>query len=120
VKITYEPFEEIVIKEYVKFEKLGDLLYSFAQLRAAGQPVSMNWAEGTIFLHSPLPLTTDKVIEQFLRGRLYITGVSFALMDKYQSSVVYKSPQGEIPIPVINLSSNKILCELAKWLKAQS
>lgn len=120
MKIIYEPIEELVIKEYVKFEKLDDLLYSFAQLRAAGQPVSLNWAEGTIFLHSALPLTTDKLVEQFLRGRLYFAGVSFALMDKYQPSVVYKSPQGEIPIPVMNLSSNKTLCEVAKWLKAQT
>ena len=46
MKITYEPFEEIVIKDVVKFEELNDLLYAFAQLRAAGQPVALNWAEG--------------------------------------------------------------------------
>jgi len=120
VKIIYEPIEELVIKEYVKFEKIDDLLYSFAQLRAAGQPVSLNWAEGTVFIHSALPLTNDKVVEQCLRGRLYITGVSFALMDKYQPSVVFKNPQGEVAIPIMNLSSNKTLCEVAKWLKAQT
>jgi hypothetical protein len=42
MKIRYEPFEEIVIKEYIKFEKPDDLIYAFAQLRALGQPVSLN------------------------------------------------------------------------------
>jgi hypothetical protein len=120
VKIIYEPIEELVIKEYVKFDRLDDLLYSFAQLRAAGQPVSLNWAEGTVFIHSVLPLTNDKVVEQYLRGRLYIAGVSFSLMDKYQPSVIYKNPQGEIAVPIMNLSSNKTLSEVAKWLKAQT
>jgi len=32
MKIIYEPFEEIVIKDYVKFEKIEDLIYGFAQL----------------------------------------------------------------------------------------
>jgi len=40
MKITYEPFKEIVVKDYIKFEKLNDLIYAFAQLRAVGQPVA--------------------------------------------------------------------------------
>jgi hypothetical protein len=40
MKITYEPFKEIVVKDYIKFEKLNDLIYALAQLRAVGQPVT--------------------------------------------------------------------------------
>ena len=40
VKITYEPINEIVIKEYIRFEKVEDLIYIFAQLRAGGAPRS--------------------------------------------------------------------------------
>jgi len=40
MKMTYEPFKEIVGKDYIKFEKLNDLIYTFAQLRAVGQPVA--------------------------------------------------------------------------------
>jgi hypothetical protein len=119
MKIKYEPFEEIVIKEYVRFDKADDLTYAFAQLRALGQPVSLNWAEGVVFIHTILPPTQDQVVDQYLKGRIYFAGISFALMDKYQNSVVYKSPQGEVAVPVINVSSNAILCEVAKWLKEQ-
>ena len=119
MKITYEPFKEIIIKDYVKFEKLDDLIYAFAQLRAVGQPVSLNWAEGVVFVHSVMPPTTDELVEEFLKGRLYYIGVSFALMDKYEPFVTYKSPQGEIAVPIINVGSSQMLSELAKWLKTQ-
>ena len=119
MKITYEPFKEIIIKDCVKFEKLEDLIYAFAPLRAVGHPVSLNWAEGVVFVHFPMEPTTDELVEEFLKGRLYYIGVNFALMEKYKPSVTYKSPQGEIAVPVINVSSSKILSELAKWLKTQ-
>ena len=120
MKIEYDPFEEVIIKDYVKFEKLDDLLYSFAQLRALGEPVSLDWAEGVVFTHTVLQPSTDELEREFLKGRLYIVSVSFALMNKYQTSATYKSSQGEIPVPIINVSSSKMLCELARWLKTQS
>lgn len=117
MKITFEPFKEIVIKDYSKYEKIEDLVYAFAQLRAVGQPVSLNWAEGVVFVHSVMAPNTDELIEEFLKGRLYVLGVNFAVMDKYEPHIIYKSPQGEIALPIINVSSNNMLSELAKWLK---
>jgi len=120
MKITFEPFKEIVIKEYTKFEKLQDLVYAFAQLRAVGQPVSLNWAKGIVFTHSVMPPDTSELVaEDFLKGKLYIISVNFALMDKYEPSITYKSPQGEIAVPIINVSSSSLLSELTKWLKTQ-
>ena len=119
MKIRYEPFEEIIVKEYVRYENLRDLLYIFAQLRASGAPVSLNWAKGVVFTHSPLPPSTDQLMGDFLKGRLHVVNASFALMPEYKEVLIYKSPKGEIPIPVINSSDSKALCELAEWLKAQ-
>lgn len=120
MKITYEPFKEIVIKEYTKFEKLNDLIYAFAQARAVGQPASLNWAEGVVFIHSAMPPSTSELIaEDFMKGKLYYISVIFALLDEYQPQVTYKSPQGEMPVPIINVNSSYILSELAKWLKTQ-
>jgi len=120
MKITFEPFKEIEIKEYTKFEKLEDLVYAFAQLRAVGQPVSLNWAEGIVFIHAVMPPTTSELVaEDFLKGKLYIISVNFALMNRYKPSITYKSPQGEVAVPIINVSSNSILSELVRWLKTQ-
>ena len=60
-----------------------------------------------------------KLVEDFLKGRLYYVGVNFALMDKYEPFLTYKSQQGEIAVPIINVSSSQMLSELAKWLKTQ-
>jgi len=46
MKITFEPINEIIIKEYAKFEKLQDSISAFTQLRTVGQPVLLNKAEG--------------------------------------------------------------------------
>ena len=121
MKITFEPFKEIEIKEYTKFEKLEDLVYAVAQLRAVGQPVSLNWAEGIVFTHAVMPATTSELVaEDFLKGKLYIISANFALVDRYKPSITYKSPQGEVAVPIINVSSNSILSELARWLKTQT
>jgi hypothetical protein len=116
VKIKYEPVEEIIVKEYVRFKDLQNLLYIFAQLRASGSPVSLSWAKGVIFTHVVLPPSTDQLMEDYLKGRLYIMNASFALMSEYKEVVLYESPQREqITIPVLNSSDNKALCELAEW-----
>jgi hypothetical protein len=120
LKITYEPFKEIVIKDCMKFEKLEDLIYAFAQLRAMGQPASLNWAEGVVFIHVAMQPITEELVEDFLKGRLYYVGVQFALMNKYRPVLTHKSPQGEFSLPVINVSSSRLLSELAKWLKTYS
>jgi len=120
MKIRYEPLEEIAVKEYVRYKNFQDLLYVFAQLRASGQPASLGWAKGVVFTHTPLPPSTDQLMEDYLKGRLYIAGANFALMSKYEEVVYYKSPEGQrIPIPVVNVGDSRTLCELAEWLKAQ-
>ena len=120
MKITYEPFKEIIIKDYMKFENLDDLIYAFAQARAFGEPASLNWAEGVVFIHAVMVPTTDELVVEYLKGRMYYIGVSFALMDIYKPFITYKSPQGEVAVPIINVSSSQILSELAKWLKTHS
>jgi hypothetical protein len=62
VKITYDPFKEVVIKEYTHFEKIEDLIYIFAQLRAGGAPVSLSWANGIVFVNSVLPPDTEQIM----------------------------------------------------------
>lgn len=116
IKITYEPFKEVVIKEYTRFEKIEDLIYILAQLRAAGAPVALNWTDGIVFLYSPLPLDDDQLIGDFLNGKIYWATVSFAAMPEYKQVVETKE---KIQVPVINASSNFIFRQVTEWLKQQ-
>lgn len=114
VKITYEPINEIVIKEYVHFDKVEELIYIFAQLRASGAPVSLNWANGLVFIHSPLPPTDENVMEEYLKGKIYWTNVSFAEMPEYKPLIETRE---RIQVPIINLSSSPIIVQVTEWLK---
>jgi len=116
VKITYEPFKEVVIKEYVRFEKIEDLIYIFAQLRADGAPVALSWANGLVFVYSPLSPDTDQLMEEFLKGRIYWINVSFAEMPEYKR--IFETRE-KVQVPIINLSSNPVIRQVTEWLKQQ-
>jgi len=116
IKISYEPFKEVVIKEYIRFEKVEDLIYIFAQLRAGGAPVSLSWANGLVFVYSPLPPGTDQLMEEFLKGKVYWANVSFAEMPKYAPVLETKQ---KIQVPIVNVSSNQIINQVTEWLKRQ-
>jgi hypothetical protein len=115
IKIIYKPAKEIVILDYFQFsiEKLDQM---FARLIQSGIPISAQWAEGVIFLYFPLVPDTNDLMENYLKGRIYWSSVSFALMPKYATSIKLSG----LEVPVINVSEHPILKETAKWLKEQA
>ncbi len=116
VKITYAPINEVVIKDYVRFEKVEDLIYIFAQLRAGGAPVSLSWANGLVFVASILPPENDVIVDAFLKGKVYWTSVSFAEMPQYKPVIETRE---KVQVPVINVSSSSVIVEVMEWLKQQ-
>ena len=76
IKITYEPINEVVIKEYIRFEKIEDLIYIFAQFRSGGAHVALSWANGLVFSHSSLSPETEDIMNDFLKGKIYWASVS--------------------------------------------
>lgn len=117
IKIIYVPFKEIVIKEYTRFDRIEDLVYIFAQLRAGGAPLALSWANGIVFVYSPIPPDSDQLIDEFLKGRIYWASVSFAHMPQYKQVLETKE---KIQVPVINASSNATFSQVTEWLKRQS
>ena len=113
ITIRYEPLREVVIKEYTRFEKIEDLIYIFAQLRAAGAPVALNWANGLVFVYNPLPLESDQLIDNFLKGKVYWANVVFAALPQYKPVLETKE---KIQVPIINATSNVIIRQVTQWL----
>jgi hypothetical protein len=112
VKIMYKPAKEVVILDYFQFSK-DNLNQMFARLIHAGLPVMANWAEGILFLYFPLVPDTNDLMENYLKGRIFWSSVSFTLMPKYTPSIKLSG----LEIPVMNVSEHPILQESAKWLK---
>ena len=116
VKITYEPITEIVIKEYIRFEQIEDLIYIFAQARATGSPVSLSWANGLVFVYSALSPETEDIMNDFLKGKIYWTSVSFAEMPEYKPVIATREM---VQVPIINMNSSPIIVQIMDWLKQQ-
>ncbi len=112
VKIVYKPPKEIVILDYFQFSK-ERLNQMFARLIHTGLPVMAQWAEGVLFLYFPLVPETNDLMENYLRGTVFWSSVTFALMPNYSTSIKVTG----LEIPVIDVSDHPVLRETAKWLR---
>jgi hypothetical protein len=116
VMVKYEPFREIVIMERTSFAT-PDEIARFTSVIAGGKLAGLYWAEGVVFLYFPLPASTAVVAKALIdAGKVYWTFVGYALMPKYETTIETKE---KMIVPVIDISSNRMLKKVAQWLKEQ-
>jgi len=113
VEIVCRPPKQLVILECTEYPSIEALSKTIATIIMVGQPLVLKWAEGVTFSYNFLPPTTDSLMKDFLEGRIYWSDVVFALMPEYKPSIKV----GTLDIPVIDVSPNPILQEVAKWMK---
>ena len=116
VKISYEPFKEIVIMEQTRFSS-PDEMARFTSVIAGGKLAGLYWAEGVVFLYFPLPPSNTTVAKLLIEnGKVYWTFVGYALMPRYEATIETKE---KMIVPVIDISANPLLSRVAIWLKEQ-
>ncbi len=116
VEVRYEPFKEIVVMQRNYFPSPDDLA-RFASIIAGGKTAGLYWAEGVAFLYFLLPASTDIAAKALIeKGRIYWTSVGYALMPKYRPIIETKE---KIMVPLIDLSTNPLIRNVAHWLKEQ-
>ena len=114
VKVTFKPWEEIIIHEEVAYS-LDDLIkLNSIGVQPGGLAAPLRWAEGVIFRVAGMPPTDEVVREQF-QGKIHWNLVEWALMPEYKNVILIQDINAKIP--VINVSGTVILCEIAKALK---
>ena len=117
VKVTFKPWEEVVIHESIKYT-LSDLIArSCLGVQPGGLAPPLNWAEGIAFRQIVMPMN-DEVTRELLQGKVHWNAVEWALMPKYQNVIPIADINAKMP--VINVSATAIFCEIAKALKAQA
>jgi hypothetical protein len=109
--IKYKPAEELVILEMVEYS-LEKITETAALIQDSGHPIILNWAEGIVFHHSPLPFNSKELLKERKQGRIYWASVIYALMPEYVSKLKY----GPRDIPVI-ATPNPLLKKAAAWIK---
>jgi hypothetical protein len=114
VKVTFRPWEEVVIHEDI-FYSFDDLVkLSSLGVQPGGLARPLKWAQGVLFRHQGMPPTDDIVKEQ-LEGKVHWNSVEWALMPRYEKVIMIHDINAKIP--VIDASANKILSDVAIALK---
>jgi hypothetical protein len=112
IEIMFQPTKKIVILECAGFS--SEEFFKRVELMArSGHPVALNWAEGIVFLAIPYHSESDAIIEQALKGTMYLASVLFSSMPEYQSI----KKIGALEVPIIDQTSITYLRQVAKWLK---
>src|SRR5208283_1228845 len=115
VKVTFKPWEEIVIHEVTKFKSVEEFIEQKVAGFPKGVPIEpMLWAKGILFLRAPFPPTSDVIKEQ-LHGVIHYSSVEYTVMEKYEKSIT----QGDITIAIADVSNNEAFSELIEAVKNQ-
>jgi hypothetical protein len=116
VNITYSPFKQIVIMEKTYFNNPEEIA-RFTSVIAGGKLAGLYWVDGIVFLYFPLPASTTAVAKELLENhKVFWTFVGYAPMPKYMQTIETKE---KMIIPVVDISSDPILRQVAHWLKEQ-
>jgi len=114
VNIEYEPFKQIVVMEYTRFNPPDDLA-RFLNVAAGGKPTGVYWTKGVTFFYYPMPTTTETATKAVLEEKkVYWAFVGYALMPEYRPIIETKE---KIMVPVIDMSTSPLFQKAAQWLK---
>ena len=114
VEIEVRPVKKIIIFETLKLS-IDELLKRIGLLAGTGHFVSLQWAEGIVFLASPFHPECDVIVEEAMKGNMYWGTVMFAEMPKYEP--IRKI--GGIEIPIMDQSPSPVFRQVAQWLKKE-
>jgi len=115
VKISHRPLKEIIVSEVIYFDSPEKLAHSNTQ------PVILQWAVGIVFSFNPIPLDTDKLVDDFLDGITYWGAVGYSLMPEYHHTITVRPESGgTFEIGVQDVSMSTSLVDVASWLKEDS
>jgi len=115
VEIVCNPPKQLIILECTRFPTIEALAKVIAVVISAGESVILRWTEGVAFMYTHLQPTTEDLMSELLKGRVYWSDVVYAEMQEYKPSIRV----GTLDIPVIDVSPNPLLRDAAKWMKQQ-
>jgi hypothetical protein len=112
VTIIHAPPQEIVITGLTGFSSQQNLASMIAfVMNVSGQPMALYWAEGVVFLADFVE--PEALPDEYVKGKIYASNVSHAPMAKYSNMIRV----GNMEVPVIDVSSNIALRDLAQWIR---
>jgi len=115
-EIVCRPPKQLIILECTRYPSVEALSKVVAIIISSGESIILKWAEGVVFSYSPIAPSTDLLLDEYVKGRVYWSDVVYALMPEYKQTIRV----GTLDIPVIDVSPNPSLSEAARWMKKQA
>ena len=114
-EVVCRPPKQLIILECTHYPSVEALARVVGVIISAGESVILKWAEGVVFSYSPVTPSTEFLLDEYVKGKIYWSDVVYALMPEYKQTIRV----GTLDIPVIDVSPNPLLSEVAKWMKKQ-
>jgi hypothetical protein len=118
LKITYTPYQELIIHEIIEQTNTSAFFEDIVRLALSGphqvQP-SINWIDGIAFFIAPMQ-PTEEVVRENLAGRVHYGSVLFTRTD-YQPQVAVKIGSQDFTVRLRMAGDNPTLVELVAFLK---
>jgi len=115
-EIVCRPPKQLIVLECTRYPSVEALSKVVAVIISAGESVILKWAEGVVFSYSPVAPSTELLLDEYIKGKVYWSDVVYAIMPEYKQTIRV----GTFDIPVIDVSPNPLLSEAARWMKKQS
>ena len=113
MEIEYNPRKKLIVHEIVRYNVEDLLKLQALGVQVGGMTPPLYWVDGVILrFNSMIPSETTN--KELLKGILHWDHVSFALMLKYERE---RKLEGNITVPIIDVSANKTFWEVSKFLK---
>ena len=113
VEFEYQPWKKIIIHEVVKYPIDFFVSQHSLGVQPGGIGRPLIWAGGFVFDRA-LFRETDDVINEKLEGRLHYSSIVYGLLEKHQPEF---KVEGNIRIPVVDVSNNEVFKEMVAWIK---
>jgi len=115
-EVICRPPKQLIILECTRYPSVEALSKTAATIVSQGESLILKWAEGVVFSYSPIAPSTDLLLDEYVKGRVYWSDLVYAIMPEYKQSLRV----GSLDIPIIDVSPNPLLSEAARWMKKQA
>ena len=118
LKITYTPYEELVIHEIIEQANASTFFEDIVRLALSSphqaEP-SINWIDGIAFFIAPMQ-PTEEVVRENLAGRIHYGSVLFTRTD-FKPQISVRIGNQDFTVRLRRAGDNPTLVELAAFLK---
>ena len=118
MKITYTPYQELVIHEIIEQTNANTFFEDIVRLALSSphqvEP-SINWVDGIAFFIAPMQ-PTEEVVKENLTGKIHYGSVLFT-QTEYRPQIAVRIGSQEFTVRLRKAGDNPTLVELAKFLK---